>query len=119
MKRDPRATVIEIYLPGGFSPDYQAPAEVMGLQHYGIWNDRLATPRFVLTDIDAILLSYFRATGPDKPRGVQPKGFHGSRIPVDGPTVAALVEERILEPLKFSSMPTHMQEEVIEKWQEP
>ena len=40
MDPDPRATVIEIFRPGGFSADYQVPAEVLGFEHYGIWNDR-------------------------------------------------------------------------------
>ncbi len=57
---------------------------------------RASSQQFILT---AITFSYFRAASLDSLQSY-PKLFKGVDSP-DGPTVAAPVEERILEPLNF------------------
>jgi len=69
-------TVVEIFFPGGFAHDYEWTTRAMGGRHFGIWND-----------------TYF--THPDTPFVAYPEGFQGTRIPVHGPTVAKLLEDRL------------------------
>jgi hypothetical protein len=33
------SAVIEIFIPGGFSHDYEWTANSLGIRHYSIWND--------------------------------------------------------------------------------
>ncbi|KAF8963256.1 hypothetical protein BDZ97DRAFT_2059156 [Flammula alnicola] len=70
------STVIEIFYPGGFAHDYYWTARSLGMSHFAVWND---THR-----------SY-----PDKPDVDYPDGFQENAIPVHGPTVAQLIEDRV------------------------
>jgi hypothetical protein len=70
------SAVIEIFYPGGFAHDYHWTARAMGMPHYAVWNDTIFTH-------------------PNEPRVDYPEGFQENYIPVDGPTVAKLIEDRI------------------------
>ncbi|KAG8907553.1 hypothetical protein FRB99_003711 [Tulasnella sp. 403] len=85
MLPSPSATVMEIFVPGAYAPDYSVPADMVGIEHYGIWHDQ-----------------WFRTHGNEKLKVRFPYGFHGTNITVDGPTVARLCEERILRPTELS-----------------
>jgi len=77
MARSPITTVIEILYPSGFVHDYEWTAKALGMKHFGIWND-----------------SYFGESNlPDEVNYVE--GFQGTEIPVHGPTVATLIEDRV------------------------
>ncbi|KAG9078831.1 hypothetical protein FS749_009101 [Ceratobasidium sp. UAMH 11750] len=76
MPLSPLATVIEMFYPGGFARDYQWTSTALGMRHYGIHNDTSFTE-------------------PSLPRVDYPEGFQGNAIPVHGPFVAKLIEERI------------------------
>ncbi|KAG9035592.1 hypothetical protein FRB95_010998 [Tulasnella sp. JGI-2019a] len=76
MPPSPISTVIEIFYPGGFARDYEWTARALGHRHYGIWNDTYIT-------------------NPRVPEVIYVEGFHGREIPVHGPTVAKLVEDRV------------------------
>ncbi|KAF8335775.1 uncharacterized protein EI90DRAFT_3152800 [Cantharellus anzutake] len=76
MPRRPISTVIEIFYPKGFAKDYQWTAEALGHKHFSIWNN-----------------SYF--SSPNLPWVNYPEGFQGTQIPVHGPTVARLIEDRV------------------------
>lgn len=69
-------TTIEIFFPGGFAHDYEWTTRAMGGKHFGVWND-----------------TYF--THPDTPFVAYPEGFQGTNIPVHGPTVAKIIEDRL------------------------
>ncbi|KAF4590484.1 hypothetical protein EYR38_009785 [Pleurotus pulmonarius] len=70
------STVIEIFYPGGFAHDYQWTTTALGMTHFSVWNDTYH--------------SNF-----DKPGVHYPEGFQGTEIPVHGPTVAKLIEDRV------------------------
>jgi hypothetical protein len=70
------STVIEIFYPGGFAHDYHWTSTAMGMRHFGVWND-----------------TYF--TLPNEPRVDYPDGFQSSWIPVHGPSVAKMIEDRV------------------------
>ncbi|KIK51000.1 hypothetical protein GYMLUDRAFT_409790 [Collybiopsis luxurians FD-317 M1] len=70
------STVIEIFYPGGFAHDYHWTSRALGMQHYAVWNDTYHTH-------------------PNEPRVDYPEGFQEDYIPVHGPTVAKIVEERL------------------------
>ncbi|KAF8599534.1 hypothetical protein BDV93DRAFT_449217, partial [Ceratobasidium sp. AG-I] len=72
----PLATVIEMFIPEGFARDYQWTATALGMKHYGIHNDTSFTE-------------------PSLPIVQYPEGFQENWIPVYGPFVAKLIEERI------------------------
>ncbi|KAG8890646.1 hypothetical protein FRB98_006149 [Tulasnella sp. 332] len=76
MPPTPLSTVIEIFYPGGFARDYEWTARALGHRHYGIWND-----------------TYIHY--PVIPEVVYVEGFHGREIPVDAPSLAKLIEDRI------------------------
>lgn len=69
-------TVVEIFYPGGFAHDYEWTTRALKGRHIGIWND-----------------SYF--THPDTPGVNYPEGFQGTSIPVYGPAVAQIIEDRL------------------------
>ncbi|KAK7012817.1 hypothetical protein R3P38DRAFT_3402202 [Favolaschia claudopus] len=74
------STVIEIFFPGGFCHDYQWTAtHGLGIKHYAVWNDTAHT----------------EGEGKGKPKVNYPSGFQGNSIPVHGPFVARLIEDRI------------------------
>ncbi|PFH50203.1 hypothetical protein AMATHDRAFT_61541 [Amanita thiersii Skay4041] len=70
------STVIEIFYPGGFAHDYQWTSTALGMKHVAVWNERYRTM-------------------PDKPEVAYPHGFQENWIPVYGPTVARIVEDRV------------------------
>ncbi|QRV82749.1 hypothetical protein RhiJN_10764 [Ceratobasidium sp. AG-Ba] len=76
MPLSPLSTVIEMFIPGGFARDYQWTSTALGMRHYGIHNDTAFTE-------------------PSLPWVEYPEGFQGNAIPVHGPFVAKLIEERI------------------------
>ncbi|EGN99971.1 hypothetical protein SERLA73DRAFT_53149 [Serpula lacrymans var. lacrymans S7.3] len=76
MPRTPISTVIEMFFPGGFAHDYEWTTGALGMQHFAVWND-----------------TYY--TKGDTPRVAYPEGFQGEQIPVYGPTVAKIVEDRV------------------------
>ncbi|KAF8904591.1 hypothetical protein CPB85DRAFT_1255290 [Mucidula mucida] len=82
MPRTPKSTVIEIFYPQGYVFDYEMLARNMGHRHYGAWNDTF------LTYPKGEWHQNYDATNPE---------FHGSKIPVHGPSVARLIKERLSE----------------------
>ncbi|KAJ8690830.1 hypothetical protein PTI98_012229 [Pleurotus ostreatus] len=70
------STVIEIFYPTGFAHDYQWTATALGMAHFTVWND-----------------TYHSSA--DKPDVNYPEGFQGNQIPVHGPTIAKLIEDRV------------------------
>ncbi|KAF5329815.1 hypothetical protein D9619_009331 [Psilocybe cf. subviscida] len=74
------STVIELFFPKGFAHDYQWTARSLGMSYFPVWNDTYHI-------------------WPEKPTVNYLKGFQGNSIPVHGPTVAQLVEDRIAEKL--------------------
>ncbi|KAF8829970.1 hypothetical protein HHX47_DHR2000013 [Lentinula edodes] len=70
------SSVIEIFYPGGFAHDYHWTARALGMQHFAVWNDTFLTH-------------------PDEPSVVYPEGFQDDYIPVHGPTVAKIIEDRL------------------------
>ncbi|KAJ6476926.1 hypothetical protein C8R45DRAFT_1008269 [Mycena sanguinolenta] len=80
MPPHPRSTIIEIFLPNGYTFDYEIVARNMGHRHYAVWNDTF--------------LTYPEGT---THKGVKyPEGFHGDKIPVHAPTVVSIIRERLL-----------------------
>jgi hypothetical protein len=75
---DPKrvSTVIELFYPQGFAHDYYWTTRALGMRHYAVWNDTYHTY-------------------PDKPQVDYPDGFQGDAIPVHGPGIAQLIEDRI------------------------
>ncbi|KAJ7051349.1 hypothetical protein C8F01DRAFT_999416 [Mycena amicta] len=83
MQPSPRSTVIEILVPGGYTFDYEMLARNMGHKHYAVWNDTYLTYEKG---------TYHKASL----KGVKfPEGFHGTSIPVYGPTVAQIIKSRL------------------------
>ncbi|KAK0199276.1 hypothetical protein DFS33DRAFT_1267094 [Desarmillaria ectypa] len=74
------STVIEIFYPGGFAHDYHWTTRALGMSHVVVWND-----------------TYY--THPSVPGIGYPEGFQGDYIPVHGPTVAQIIEDRITQRL--------------------
>lgn len=70
------SAVIEIFYPGGFAHDYHWTARALGMPHFAVWNDTYLTH-------------------PDEPKVAYPEGFQGDSIPVYGPLVAKIVEDRL------------------------
>ncbi|TFY75491.1 hypothetical protein EWM64_g8519, partial [Hericium alpestre] len=73
----PISTVIEIFYPTGFAHDYEWTSRALGIKHYAIWNDTSMS----YPDSKLINSNY-------------PEGFQGTQIPVYGPHVAKIIEER-------------------------
>ncbi|KAF8328050.1 hypothetical protein F5887DRAFT_1143385 [Amanita rubescens] len=71
------STVIEIFYPQGYAHDYQWTSTALGMKHYGVWND-----------------TYFSLPQKEPPVGYPP-GFQDDYIPVHGPAVAKLIEDRV------------------------
>ncbi|KAI0298522.1 hypothetical protein BC826DRAFT_104230 [Russula brevipes] len=71
----PISSVIEIFYPEGYAHDYEWTTRALGMRHFGVWND---TSR----------------SEPDVTWPNYPEGFQGSQIPVHGPYVAKLIEDR-------------------------
>ncbi|KAJ7065577.1 hypothetical protein C8F01DRAFT_749559 [Mycena amicta] len=79
MRPNRLSTVIELFYPGGFAHDYQWPTHALGMRHFAVWNDTWRTD----------------GVGEGKPGVAYPEGFQGEHIPVHGPTVAQLIEDRV------------------------
>ncbi|KAK7065106.1 hypothetical protein R3P38DRAFT_2492073 [Favolaschia claudopus] len=73
------STVIEMFYPGGFAHDYQWTTGALGMKHFAVWNDTYRT----------------EGLGDGKPHVDYPDGFQGDAIPVHGPTIAKLIEDRV------------------------
>ncbi|KIM42075.1 hypothetical protein M413DRAFT_71332 [Hebeloma cylindrosporum] len=76
MKPNRASTVIEIFYPKGFAHDYHWTTRSLGMTHVAVWNDKIYTH-------------------PEKPGVDYPEGFQGNEIPVHGPTIAKLIEDRV------------------------
>ncbi|KAK0201551.1 hypothetical protein DFS33DRAFT_1265140 [Desarmillaria ectypa] len=70
------SAVIEIFYPGGFAHDYHWTSRALGMSHFAVWNDTFYTY-------------------PDEPKVDYPEGFQGNEIPVYGPTIARIIEDRV------------------------
>ncbi|KAJ7069750.1 hypothetical protein C8F01DRAFT_526681 [Mycena amicta] len=73
------STVIEIFYPQGFAHDYQWTTRALGMKHFAVWNDTYRT----------------EGVGEGKPSVAYPDGFQKDYIPVHGPAVAKLIEDRV------------------------
>ncbi|KAH7098300.1 hypothetical protein BKA62DRAFT_713673 [Auriculariales sp. MPI-PUGE-AT-0066] len=76
MKPSQRSTVMEFFYPDGFAFDYEWTTRVLGMTHYGFWNNETFT-------------------SPGLPPMKYPEGFQGNDIPLDGKAVAKLCIERL------------------------
>ncbi|KDR78102.1 hypothetical protein GALMADRAFT_138246 [Galerina marginata CBS 339.88] len=90
---DPKrvSTVIEIFYPGGFAHDYYWTSRALGMRHYAA--DVFFQFKFSFASSALGLDSHH--TYPNKPNVDYPDGFQGNEIPVYGPGIAQLIEERI------------------------
>jgi hypothetical protein len=73
----PISTVIELFYPEGFAHDYEWTTRSLGMKHFAVWNDSAAA----YPDSKVKWPNY-------------PEGFQGEQIPVHGPFVAKLIEDR-------------------------
>jgi len=87
------STVIELFFPHGFAHDYQWTTRALGMTHFAVWNDTYVFFLFSFYIRPDTLDSHH--TYPDKPDVDYPDGFQGNAIPVHGPTIAQLIEDRI------------------------
>ncbi|KAJ3550471.1 hypothetical protein NMY22_g452 [Coprinellus aureogranulatus] len=76
MKPTRVSSVIEIFCPPGFAHDYWWTTRSLGMRHWAMWNDT-------------------SKTWPDKPEVNYPDCFQRDEIPVHGPAVAKLIEDRV------------------------
>ena len=90
----PISTVIELFYPEGYAHDYEWTTRALGMKHFAVWND---------TYVQVILLSMWATqlihrvsstTHPEWTWPNYPEGFQGTQIPVHGPYVAKLIEDR-------------------------
>ena len=88
-------TVVEIFFPGGFAYDYEWTARAMRGKHFAFWNDTYVFDLSYRPEaaVDIRFLRYH--TYPDNPPVAYPEGFQGTSIPVHGPTVAKVIEDRL------------------------
>ncbi|OAX39968.1 hypothetical protein K503DRAFT_738473 [Rhizopogon vinicolor AM-OR11-026] len=77
MRPSSRATVMEFFIPGGFTSDYQYTTSALGMVYYGFWGNEY----FTYPDIPAV--------------PAFPEGFQGTSIPIDGAAVAKLCHKRL------------------------
>ncbi|KAI0254139.1 hypothetical protein BJV78DRAFT_1274308 [Lactifluus subvellereus] len=71
----PISTVIELFYPEGYAHDYEWTTRALNMKHFAVWNHTSTT--------------YPELTWPN-----YPEGFQGEQIPVYGPYVAKLIEDR-------------------------
>ncbi|KAJ2916363.1 hypothetical protein MD484_g4036, partial [Candolleomyces efflorescens] len=76
MKPTRLSSVIEIFCPPGFAHDYWWTARSLGMRHWAMWNDTALT-------------------WPEKPDVNYPDCFQKNAIPVHGPAVVKLIEDRV------------------------
>lgn len=85
---------MEIFFPGGFAHDYQWTTRALGMAHIAVWNDTYVLfSVFSWFLIPAVYPSYH--TYETKPKVDYPEGFQGNNIPVHGPSVAQIIEDRV------------------------
>lgn len=72
----PLTTLVEIFYPEGFTHDYEWTARTRGFEYYAVWNDTAMQH-------------------PNLPSVNIPEEFQGNTIPVYGPFVAYIIEEKI------------------------
>ncbi|KAI0321189.1 hypothetical protein OF83DRAFT_1237812 [Amylostereum chailletii] len=75
MPPTPAATVFELFYPEGYAHDYEWTSRALSLRHFAVRNDTSTT--------------FPEVTWPN-----YPEGFQGNAIPVHGPYVAKLIEDR-------------------------
>lgn len=97
----PISTVIELFYPEGFAHDYEWTTRSLGMKHFAVWNDRCGFffGSAVETEdnfADPTPLNCSAASYPDpKVKWPNyPEGFQGEQIPVYGPSVASIIEDR-------------------------
>jgi hypothetical protein len=93
----PISSVIEIFYPEGYAHDYEWTTRALGMRHFGVWNDTYVSVFFFVEFATLIRRrSGFRSSrsDPDVTWPNYPEGFQGSQIPVHGPYVAKLIEDR-------------------------
>jgi len=76
MQPNSLSTVIEIFCPPGFAHDYYWTTRALGMTHITVWNDTYIAYR-------------------DKPAVNYPDCFQGKQIPVHGPIIAKVIEDRV------------------------
>ncbi|KAG8993430.1 hypothetical protein FRB94_010811 [Tulasnella sp. JGI-2019a] len=83
MQSTHKSAVFEFFYPQGFAEDYEYTSRLLGIKHYGWWNNT----HFTYPDI------------PDKRKLENngfPPNFQSNEIPLDGEAVAKLCEQRLL-----------------------
>jgi hypothetical protein len=98
----PISTVIELFYPEGFAHDYEWTTRSLGMKHFAVWNDRCVLfLRFAVKRreelSDPTPLQICSAASYPDPKAKwpnYPEGFQGEQIPVHGPFVAKLIEDR-------------------------
>ena len=96
----PISTVIELFYPTGYAHDYEWTTRALGMKHFAVWNDTYVLFFFELyLKIDGLIIMLLRSecsstTAPEWTWPNYPEGFQGSQIPVHGPYVAKLIEDR-------------------------
>ncbi|KAG8221356.1 hypothetical protein J3R82DRAFT_1528 [Butyriboletus roseoflavus] len=106
MKPSPKATVIEFFYPKGFARDYEYTTRLLGMVHYGVWNDecvpavlRRYVYSFFMMSLEPARSGLDRTfTSPKVPKVAYPDGFQGNSIPLNGEVVAKLCRERLQLP---------------------
>jgi hypothetical protein len=99
----PISTVIELFYPEGFVHDYEWTSRSLGMTHFAVWNDRCVFSFFPGSAVNIFLLirtplipncSAVSYPDPKVRLPNYPEGFQGQQIPVHGPLVARLIEDR-------------------------
>ncbi|KAG8966477.1 hypothetical protein FRC03_011926 [Tulasnella sp. 419] len=74
MPQRPKTTVMEFFIPQGFTYDYAWTTGALGMKYFGFWGAEHFEP-------------------PNFPSRNFPEGFQGNQIPIDGNVVAALCDQ--------------------------
>jgi hypothetical protein len=88
-------TVVEIFFPGGFAYDYEWTTRAVGGKHFAIWNDTYVSDFSYHPEAAVDNRSFRYHSHPDTPGVDYPEGFQGTSIPVYGPAVAKVIEDRL------------------------
>jgi hypothetical protein len=70
------------------------------MRHLSVWNDRYVLV-MLLFAIELTCGESYSTYPNEPPLASYPEGFQGTAIPVHGPTVAKLIEDRLEGKLKF------------------
>jgi len=95
----PISTVMELFYPEGYAHDYEWTTRALGIKHFAVRNDRYVSSLYIcIWAIQAIVVlirsERSSTTYPEVTYPNYPEGFQGSQIPVYGPYVAKLIEDR-------------------------